>query len=328
MPLRLTKPGREAEQGLTLVELIVVLTIISLMAAVAVPGITRLVSNRDTLSRESRQLFEMLSAARIYAATWNVRTAVVYNLDHYQSPVVNPDNLPLPNGDGDLVADSLNSMPVRYIESACMMYALPNSERDYAAEVVALKQIGRDPDADADLNAESAFVPMFGNEGNWTRFQDNICVPLLNPDEIQAGQYTRVYHSTRPRFNVYEDAYKYGVGALGMYPGLPVITDYQSFKDSHDGGAPLPERIQHMDRFVAHVFTPDGRLDSPRGTKERYTFYMTYAPNEQLDVRLTDPNVNSFIFPDETTDPRNPVLNLRVIGLEINRSTGRVKIAS
>lgn len=329
MPKR-RQPGkarRKAEQGLTLVELIVVLTIIALMSAVAIPGISRMMSSSDSLSRESRELFSMLSAARVYAATWNVRTAVVYNLDHYQLPQQNPRNEPLPGGASAYRTDSLNGASVRYIDAACMMYALPGSGARFAAEVVELKRIGNE-NPGADLKTEDLFVPMYGTEGNWQPFEDNICMTLINPAQVGSAGYGQVYGSERPRFNVYEDRYGTGVGALGLYPGLPVILDYDSFIGSVESDVSIPERVVYLDRFVAHVFTPDGRLDSPRSEKERFTVYMSYRPDEPLEIRLTDPNVQSFIFPDETTDPANPVLNLRVRPIEITRSTGRVKIAS
>ncbi len=70
----------KSEQGLTLIELIVVLAIVATLSALAIPGLARLGAfSNDSLPRASRELFEMLSAARIYATTWNVRTAVVYN---------------------------------------------------------------------------------------------------------------------------------------------------------------------------------------------------------------------------------------------------------
>lgn len=301
------KAGRKNEQGLTLVELIVVLTIIALISAVAVPGLARMGAfSRDTLSRETRELFEMLSAARIYATTWNVRTAVVYNLDHYQSPEQNPLNDPLVGGDAALLTDSMNSAPVRFIDAACMMYALPNSGGAFSEEIIQLKlQDGTENPVSSD-----AYVPMFGNEGNWRRFDDSIALLLTDPDSVFSSDYRNVYHSTRPRFSYDDDAsFSSGVRSLGMHPGIPVLLDYDAlskmYTDKAIEGIPLPpleERVQLLGRFVAHVFTPDGRVDAAGNTsRERYTFLMGYRPSESIDVRLSDPEQRSFIFPGKWT---------------------------
>jgi len=65
--------------GLTMVELVVVVAIIAIMAAVAIPSFARMgLLWRNDLQASAREIYTLLRAARIYAGTYNVETAVVY----------------------------------------------------------------------------------------------------------------------------------------------------------------------------------------------------------------------------------------------------------
>ena len=64
--------------GFSLVELIVVLAVIGILAGISIP-VVRMFSQND-LQRGVRPLTSMLRAARVYAATFNVNTAVVYEI--------------------------------------------------------------------------------------------------------------------------------------------------------------------------------------------------------------------------------------------------------
>ena len=66
-------------RGFTLVELLVVLSIVAVMTAVAVPMFSRMgILSGDDLKRGSRELYAMLRAAKLYAATYRVDTAIAY----------------------------------------------------------------------------------------------------------------------------------------------------------------------------------------------------------------------------------------------------------
>ena len=62
-----------------MVELVVVVAIIGIMAAVAIPTFARMgLLWRNDLQSSARELYTLLRAAKIYAGTYNVETAVVY----------------------------------------------------------------------------------------------------------------------------------------------------------------------------------------------------------------------------------------------------------
>lgn len=314
----------KSEQGLTLVELIVVLAIVAALSALAIPGLARLGAfSNDSLPRASRELFEMLSAARIYATTWNVRTAVVYNLDNYQSPTVNPTNDPVPGT--NFTVDSVTNQQVRYISAASMMYALPNSEGRYGDAIVAAGSA-----AGLVNKREDAFVPAAGKEWQWKLFDDEIVLLLMDPI---SG--TKLYDDFSPRYRCSADN-MLGLAEVGLYPGLPVILDFESLDNAARNGESATTQGQYVSHFVAHVFSPDGQLVHDASAfrcanqnvrvKERYTFYMGYRPDEPFDRRLTNAEYPAFQY----LDPESNELidNLRVVPVELYRSTGRVKIAS
>jgi len=70
---------RAAAEGITLVELLVVLTILGLMAAIVIPTFARFgFFSRNETQLGARELYKVLSATRVLAATNRVDTAVAY----------------------------------------------------------------------------------------------------------------------------------------------------------------------------------------------------------------------------------------------------------
>lgn len=68
-------------RGFSLVELLVVLAILSLMGAIAIPAFSRMGLFSDNATRTSaRQLFTLMKAAQVHASTYRVDTALAYRI--------------------------------------------------------------------------------------------------------------------------------------------------------------------------------------------------------------------------------------------------------
>jgi len=101
---------RKGKTGLTLVELLVVLGIIATISAVSIPVIARsglFTSNKSQLA--ARELFIVLRAAKIYATTHNVETAVAYGIDLVEDSFIKDPNFP---GEGLALVPVVDSMTV------------------------------------------------------------------------------------------------------------------------------------------------------------------------------------------------------------------------
>jgi len=319
---------------MTLVELIVVLAIVAIITAIAVPGVARLGAfSNDEVPRAAREIFQMLRAARVYAATYNVDTAVVYTMDNWIPPNTlgspaggTPINVAIPGN--EITLDSATGQTIRYITGAAVMYALPGSEELFLEELTAIIPTDR----------RDAFVPLPGSEGNWKALDEDVAVLVNAPDN-----FTPVYNSPLSRYDIDADSVGVndpnaarGFSYLGMFAGLPVILDFDELIDLKNSstGAPLNQRLTQFDRFPAHVFGPDGRL-KPTGSapRERYTFLVGPRPNLPLEVRLIDSNLDAPRFRGSNGDQlyfRDNAgnNNFRAVPIELYRSTGRVKIAS
>lgn len=111
----------DRESAMTLVELLVVVTIIALVAAIAVPTFARVGAfQRNSVYKTARQLHGLLYAAKVHAATHRVDTAVAYA---YQ--------------DKD---ENNNEIPVKFMNVVCIMKKDAGSGRfvpldDYSGQV-------------------------------------------------------------------------------------------------------------------------------------------------------------------------------------------------
>ncbi|MBI2432098.1 MAG: prepilin-type N-terminal cleavage/methylation domain-containing protein [Candidatus Hydrogenedentes bacterium] len=148
-------------RGITLVELLVVMAIVSLLAAISIPTFATLGGFlRSDLQNASRDLYSVLRAARIYATTFHVDTAVVYSLDNYAA-ASNP-GLAAP------VIDSLDNNTVRVIIAAATFFKVPTTLAGNSADV---------------------WLPVPGDGGNFRTFPGD-CVLLLRDPATMSLIYT------------------------------------------------------------------------------------------------------------------------------------------
>lgn len=274
---------------MTLPELLVVLTIVAMLSAVAIPAFVQLGAfSRDELNRSARTVMTLLKAAQQYAITYNVRTAVVYGLDNYQPvPTPNtPDNMLNP------ITDSVTGGAARVFATAALMYELPSTS-----------QFG------------GSFVNAPRGQGEFATIDGGMVILLRDPEtgDVFYDRMEPRFDPTLPVANKPHPLGHLGIGQVNVYL---------------DGSAPFtpdPDDTEPPEPFPAHVFLPTGALQIPAGSevKERYVISIAPVPSEDPTVRLKDAESNSLFvqLPDNTV-----VNNLLYLPIEIFRSTGRVRI--
>lgn len=134
-----TAASGRGTRGITLVELLVVMAIVSILAGLSIAGVASFTTfATDALQRSTRDVFTMLRAARIYASTYSVDTAVVYAM-------------------GPPISDSVTGLTVREFAAAAIMYQFP---------------------AAGDPLYVNNFVPIPGEQGSFKIFEFGTAVPF------------------------------------------------------------------------------------------------------------------------------------------------------
>lgn len=329
---------RESRAGFTLVEVLVVLAIVALLSAIAIPGLAKLGAfSRDEFKRATNETFSVLRAAQLYSTTYNVNAAVVYSMDHWSleeaslidaDPAVEDpgDPRPLPPVIPDPIVDSLTGWPVRQIEAAAIMYQLPSTMGPLAG----------------------TYVPIPGELGEFRPLPPGMSILLQDPDPEFIDTSDPVNPFYRPFYlepgfrNYRSTALVNRVGGLGMtkvYAALGIPTTLQGPDLLAFANNPANYAVES---FAAHVFRSSGRLIVPQSganpecgnctadpqdcgicARERFTLYVAPSADRPADERLVEPENNNLSFFDANGVERS---NLRYKEIHIFKSTGRIAV--
>jgi len=253
---------RRETAGITLVELLVVLGVIAIISAVTIP--VAIQGGWFTPSQSAfaaRELFTLEKAARVYASTYNVETAVAYGVE--------------------LVPDTQLSDSRLVPVATEVALARRLKREELIRENLACTELGLAPpfvDLDNDY-----FVPLSAEEGVFRTIPKQMCVlpDLFEVDDIATPVSTRglmgvqMYDVSAHQF-IEPRYYDFGSGAVPM--------NY-----SVDGDTP---------NFPAHRFFPDGSVrKSDAFTMQRFTIRVGARPDALFKDRFT---VSSDSVPGET----------------------------
>ena len=296
---------RQDSNGFTLVEVLVVLAIVALISAIAIPGLAHLGAfSRDEFKRTVTEVDSLLRAAQIYSTTYHVNTAVVYNMDHYspeEARGITPDVAIT-----DPIIDSLTGVPVRQIEAAAIMYQLPSTMGAIA----------------------NLYVPVPNDNGEFKPMPSGMSIMLQNPEKIALGLPAR-YEPNYLEFawsNYRPVVTENRIGSLGMNSvntilGIPSGLNNQELTNFLLNSTEITTGL-----FPAHVFTPAGRL-SVTGNflecgdcdRERFSLFIGPSADRPLDERVVDPESTALL-------DGNGRSNLLYRKIYLHKSTARTSV--
>ena len=285
------RTSKKSTTGITLVELIVVLAIIGIMTALALPGIARLgTGSRNELNRAARETFTLLRAAKIYAATYRVDTAVVYSPEKLFPDESDP-------GDSDFIAAS-------------------STIRRVGALAVFFKPLQPPPSMNG---CPGCFIPIPGESGQFAPLPQDTTIILeevivsdvrdfrdIDDDgdrqEVRFQRFDLGDLQLRER-TVYQNLgmKRITIGGLDSNVIDGIYSEFYTKMTRPDGSTTF---------FPAHVFKSSGRMDTDSTSKERVRIYVAPSP-ELPELDRIDPEIGLVATP-----------------IDLYRSTGRVKLAT
>jgi prepilin-type N-terminal cleavage/methylation domain-containing protein len=321
-------PWRHGREGITLVELLVVMAILAILAGLSVPALLTFASSSSARDAAATELFTRLKYAQVHASSKRVETAVVYFLDNYESPQRNPNNTPS--------LESPIGETIRPVEQAPgfarVGVAFAAVEKITNGDVIALLESLPGFSGSADR----LFTPVEGEPGQLFPIDPSACILFAEvyPTFTGAGQlpsdpyfYAPYYLSERPRYVPTQDLVDPGeiyvnrLNELGM-DWVYVVFGLEDAADVFSGRLDVDlEDVLEIIPLPAHRFKHTGGLNVPSGAAERFSINLAAIPTAEPEIRESAFVVEAL----DGSQLSEVFLNHRE--LQLYKSTGRVRIA-
>lgn len=253
---------RRNEHGLTLVELLVVLGIVSVMAAIAIPTFIRYntLSSGD-LFDTAQEIQQMLRAAKVYAGTNNIDAAVVYSVAE--------------------VEDSVSGNTVTVIDGMALVRRMTEDEQTALAEALAEAGIVLPSQTCSSPSLDfPTFTPVRDARGSFQRFTGETAVAFMKktaPQVEYAGEmFDPFFVADITDFSTPDDS---SIRELGFVP-INVASIEGPGEDrmaQSPPGTEFPSGCSGFG-FPAHVFTTTGEMQT-QSEKQRFELPVTGMPN-------------------------------------------------
>lgn len=320
---RAAEPGRKP-RGFTLVEMIVVMAILAILAAAAIPSFVRIAQmDSDRIDATSRLVYGMLNVARTHAATYRAETALYYTLIEVQDSRAGETDATFPAqviADGVGVARRMTRMEVEQLKA--QLEATPEEEDD--------------PDEDPTFNEQRCFIVLDGQETRLQMFHPDAAVwawiegvhnaPLtdqLLADTAETAQgLTQILLYRATEEDTDGDGELDAVTYERVYPR--VLLEEENDKRSAPLNLALYDGV-----FPAHVYLSSGEMRVGETTaRVRYSVRVGHSPAAGVERRFLDADAYDYVEADADPDddPDLPDVTVPHVLIELNQMTGRVRI--
>ncbi len=290
---------RTKTNGVTLVELIIVMGILVIIGGMAIPTLARLGAfSQDDKADGARELLNILKAARVYAATFRVDTAVYYTLADKE----------------DLVADQDPAVYKTVLDGFGLARGLTDEERrDQRDRLQAVWEAESGlPLTGSALEEEldKVFFPVEGKEGRMRFMPRGACLP--DPDDFttQLGMRSVLLYMDEDLDGDFFDE-DIDVNGFEADPIRP--------REDLKVPATIPPTLLDFDvsyGFPAHIFRSTGQVDVAMDVPPRVVLEVRPSPEAPINEQYVE-----YISVSDN-EPVAP------IDVELYAATGRAVIGS